>query len=243
MKKLNRIVARGIITVLICMPVLSEQDDDACCDGELVDIPIQESNSTLKYVKEALPDLHLMVTSADWESKDGLVQLQTIIKPTMNAWGMTAEKIDKLMARIERYESNIPFDSKSNVKMVFGLVGDSLLMNFSAIERQKEGFDVFYDAYSLIYSDTYPDALEEYKKCLEQSVQRVITKSKLVFRDWVDTLEEGSSDSDFFMTNVSAHQKIAIELVELDMDYPEGLNVCHAHHLEHAQDLMFGDQR
>lgn len=77
---------------------------------------------------------------------------------------------------------------------------------------------------------------------LEQSVQRVITKTKLVFRDWVDTLEEGSSDSDIFMKNVSAHQKIAIELVDLDMDFPEGSKVYHAQHLEHAQDLIFGDE-
>lgn len=58
----------------------------------------------------------------------------------------------------------------------------------------------------------------------------------------MDTLEEGSSDSDIFMTNVSAHQKIVIELVDLDMDFPEVSKVCHAQYLEHAQDLMFGDE-
>lgn len=249
MKKLNSIVASSTITALLSIPVLSEQDvvseqdDDACCDGELVDIPIQGSNRHLQLVKEALPDLHLTVTSADWESKDGLVQLQTIVKPTMNALGMKTEKIDKLMARIKRYESTVPLDSKRNIQLIFGSVADSLFNNFSYIEREKKAVDIFYNAYSLIYSDTYPDAVEKYKECLEQSVQMKTTRTKVVFKDWVDSIEEESSNPDIFMALVETHQEILKELIGIHGQVPTDERVCHADHLEPAQDLMFGDER
>lgn len=231
MKKLFSLVAVVICTILLCIPTLTEEND-----GEVIEEAffIGASGVHLDNLKSVLPDLHLTVTSPGWESRDGLEQLRTIAKPTLSALGTKHEDIEEFLARIDEYESNVPFDSKKDVSMFFGIVGKSLLMNFTHTEMMRRGGDILYDAYSLIYSESHPESLSGYRDCLDKSIQRLGTKTRLAFDDWVNSIEKGTEDSDILTVNLEAQVKFSKELVDNFADVPSDQKVCYAEHLESA---------
>ncbi len=217
--------------MLLCIPTSSDQGEEALVDES----PNQWRNEVyLAYVEKALPDLHLIVTSAGWDSMDGLDKLRTVAQPTLSALGMETEEYDKLIDRIEEYESNVSPESQATVRMIFGLVGTALIDHFVGLEQTKKWHDIFFDAYSLVWSDTHPEELAAYGECLDRSDQRAVARFKLIFRDWVDkidNIEKDSSDSEVTRANARAHLYIATKLLDTYGNAPSDAQVCHAEHL------------
>lgn len=232
MKNLSCLVAGAICTILLCIPTSAEQNDFECCDGEEIEGSFF-NRINLDNLKSALPDLHLTITSPGWENTDGLEQLRTIAKPTLSALGTKSDDIEEFLVRIDAHESKVPFESKTGVKMIFSQVAKSLLIHFNHVEMMREGADVLYDAYSLLYSDSHPDAMSGYRDCLDRSIKRMGTKTRLAFDDWVKLIEKGTEeDSDLLIWNVDAHVDIALELVDIHTNAPSDRRVCYAEHLE-----------
>ncbi|MCY3626126.1 MAG: hypothetical protein OXG88_00585 [Gammaproteobacteria bacterium] len=235
MKNLFSLVAGAICTILLCIPTLTEQNDVECCDGEVIEGSslIGINSVHLDNLKSALPDLHLTVTSPGWENTDGLEQLRTIAKPTLSALGTKPEDIEEFFVRIDAYESKVPFESKTDVKMIFSQVGKSLLIHFTHVEMMRKGADILYDAYSLLYSESHPDAMSGYRECLDKSIERMGTKTRLVFDDWVKLIEKRTEDSDLLTLHVEAHVDIATKLSDFVLgNAPSDSRVCYAEHLE-----------
>ena len=198
MKNLSCLVAGAICTILMCIPTSTEPNNVECCDGEAIEGSFfsRIGSAHLDNLKSALPDLHLTITSPGWENTDGLEQLRTIAKPTLGALGTKPDDIEEFLVRIDGYESKVPFESKTGVRMTFGQVAKSLLIHFTHVEMMRNGADVLYDAYSLLYSESHPDAMSGYRDCLDKSIKRMGTKTRLAFDDWVKLIEKGTEDSD-----------------------------------------------
>ncbi|MXX95377.1 MAG: hypothetical protein F4039_05610 [Gammaproteobacteria bacterium] len=248
MKESFSFITGAFCTILLCIPTLTEQNDVECCDGEVIEgsVLIGMSSGHLDNLKSALPDLHLTVTSPGWETTDGLEQLRTIAKPTLGALGTKLDDIEEFLVRIDAYESNVPFESKTDVRMTFGRVGKSLLIHFTQVEMMREVADTLYDAYSLLYSESHPDALSSYRDCLDKSIERIGTKTRLVFGDWVNLIEKkgvnliekkGVKDSDILSWNIEAQVDISTNLVNIVHGIvPSDRRVCYAEHLERTNE-------
>lgn len=234
MRNPNYLTASAVCAVLLCMPSLSETNDDTCCEGEGIDSSSWEilPDRLLELLKNALPDLHLAVTSPGWETTDGLEQLRTVVKPTLGAFGMKIEEVDNYLTRIDLYAEKVPFESQEDMKMAFGLVGDAMLTNFTAVEVMRDGADAFFEAYSILHSESHPEAVAGYKECLDTSISKMHTKTRLVFGDWMDQIEKEPRDSDIFKTNVMAHNEIAQKFIGIAHGKPSHERVCYAEHLE-----------
>ena len=240
MKSIN-LVAGAVCVVLLCSPASAEEEEeDECCEGEAFSLPSRGilPDGLLGLLKNALPDLHLTVTSPGWETADGLEQLRTVVKPTLVALDMKGKDVDDYLTRIDSYMAKVPFESKEDVKMAFGLVGKAMLNHFTAVEMMRDGTDTFFDAYSLIYSDSHPDAMAGYKECLDTSIANMETKTRIVFGNWLDQIEQASKHSDTLTINVRAHGDIAKALVGIvhGNHSPSDERVCYAEHLESLDD-------
>lgn len=239
MRKLFSLVTNAVCVVLLSTPAFAEENDDTCCDGEGILLSGKGilSDKLLELLKNALPDLHLAVTSPGWETTDGVEQLRTVVKPTLGALGMKVEDIDGYLIRIDQYGLNVPNGSESmeDVNMAFGLVGDAMLTHFAALEVMRDGADAFFEAYSILH-ESHPEALAGYRECLDTSIAKMHTKTRLVFRDWMDQIEKEPPDSDILTTNVMAHNEIAQKLIVIAFGNkgPSDESVCYADHLEIA---------
>lgn len=232
MKNLFSLVAGAICTILLCIPTSTEQNNVEWGDGEVIEGNFF-NRINLDNLKSALPDLHLTITSPGWENTDGLEQLRAIAKPILSALGTKTEDIEEFFVRIDAYESTVPFESKTDVKMIFGLVGQSLVIHFDHVEMMRQGADILYDAYSLLYSESHPDAMSGYRDCLDKSIERMGTKTRLVFDDWVKLIEKRPEDSDLLTWNVKAHVDISTTLSGFVFgNDPSDSQVCYAEHLE-----------
>jgi len=232
MKNLFSLVAGAICTILLCIPTSTEQNNVEWGDGEVVEEAFFNSIN-LDNLKSALPDLHLTITSPGWENTDGLEQLRTIAKPILSALGTKPDDIEEFFVRIDAYESKMLIESKSDVRMIFGLVGQSLVLHFTNVERMRKVGDALYDAYSLLYSESHPDAMSGYRECLDKSIERMGTKTRLVFDDWVKLIEKRTEDSDLLTLHVEAHVDIATKLSDFVLgNSPSDSRVCYAEHLE-----------
>jgi len=239
MRKSFSLVAGAVCTILLCIPTLTEQNDVECCDGEVIEGSFYNRiNSVhLDNLKSALPDLHLTITSPGWENTDGLEQLRTIAKPTLSALGTKPDYIEEFLVRIDAYESKVPIESKTDVRVTFGQVAKSLLIHFTQVEMMRKGADIRYDAYSLLYSESHPDALSGYRDCLDKSIERMGTKTRLVFDDWVKLIEKGAEDSNILIWNGGAHVDISTKLVNIvHGNVPSDSRVCYAEHLERTNE-------
>ncbi len=241
MMKSISMVANAVCVVLLCIPALAEKNDDTCCEGEAIDLSTRGilPDGLLELLKNALPDLHLTVTSAGWETTDGVEQLRTVVKPTLGAVGMKVEDVNDHLIRIDQYVSNVPIGSESmdDLNMTFGLVADAMLLHFANLEVMRDGADAFFEAYSIIH-ESHPEALAGYRECLDTSIAKMYTKTRLVFGEWMDQIEQEPKDSDILTTNVMAHNEIAQKLIAIAFGdkAPSDQSVCYAEHLEGANE-------
>ena len=183
------------------------------------------------------PNLHLTITSPGWENTDGLEQLRTIAKPILSALGTKPDDIEEFFVRLDAYEAKVPIESKTDVRMIFGLVGQSLVLHFTNVERMRKLGDTLYDAYSLLYSESHPDAVSGYRDCLDKSIERMGTKTRLVFDDRVKLIEERTEDSDLLTWHVEAHVDISTKLSGFVLgNVPSDSQVCYAERLERTKE-------
>ncbi|MDE0644706.1 MAG: hypothetical protein OXH84_00500 [Gammaproteobacteria bacterium] len=232
MKNLFSLVAGAICTILLCISTSTEQNNVEWGDGEVIEETFFNSIN-LDNLKSALPDLHLTITSSGWENTDGLEQLRTIAKPILSALGTKPDDIEEFFVRLDAYEEKVPIESKTDVKMIFSQVGKSLVIHFGHVEMMRKGADILYDAYSLLYSESHPDAMSGYRECLDKSIERMGTKTRLVFDDWVKLIEKRTEDSNILTWNVEAHVDISTKLSDFVLgNVPSDSQVCYAEHLE-----------
>ena len=62
-------------------------------------------------------------------------------------------------------------------------VGTELGFHFTNVERMRKLVDTLYDAYSLLYSESHPDTMSGCRDCLDKSIERMGTKTRLVVDD------------------------------------------------------------
>lgn len=238
MRKSISLVANVVCVVLLCIgiPALAEKNDDLCCEEEGIDSSSWEllPAGLMRLLKNSLPDLHLTVTSPGWETTDGLEQLRTVVKPTLGALGMKVKDIEDLLTRIDLYAASVPLEAKDGVNMAFRLVGSSLLTHFTAVEVMRDGADTMFEAYSLLHSESYPGALASYRECLDSSIEKMGTKTRLAIGDWIDRIEKESKEFDISTKNLLAHSDIAQKFIGIVHGDPtlSPQRVCYAEHLQ-----------
>ncbi|MCY3540407.1 MAG: hypothetical protein OXH31_00650 [Gammaproteobacteria bacterium] len=115
-------------------------------------------------------------------------------------------------------------------------VGAELGLHFTNVERMRKLGDTLYDAYSLLYSESHPDTMSGYRDCLDKSIERMGTKTRLVFDDWVKLIEKTTEDSDLLARHVDAHVDISTKLSGFVLgNVPSDSQVCYAEHLERTK--------
>lgn len=197
MKKYLSLVATSVYLLYMAGAVANENDDVECCDFEDDEVNAFMEGLTmgpftktqLDDLEKASPDLHTMVISPDWRSRDGLDKLRTVSKTALKAWGTKDESIDEYMARIETYDSNLPDDARADVRVIFGMMGDALVNQIALIQREKLNGEVAVDTLSP-FEESDPEQMREFKECLDESINRIRTKSMLIFGDWIGIFEK-----------------------------------------------------
>lgn len=97
--------------------------------------------------------------------------------------------------------------------------------------------DTLYDAYSLLYSESHPQTMSGCRDCLDKSIERMGTKTRLVFDDWVKLIEKRTEDSDLLTWPVEAHVDISTKLSGFVLgNVPSDSQVCYAEHLERTKE-------
>ena len=181
----------------------------------------------LIYLKRELPDLHAEVTSPDWMEMGGSDKLRLVVNSMTNVWGATDEDIDDYLSRIDQYESNVPVGKKGDVELIFGLLGEHLLIQFFLIEKHKETIQPLVDVYSILWEDDEPSKLTDYERCLDQTIVAMGANTKKTFAGWLDDIEEISASADMFDPLAKLHSKTASELVSwVTTEYSETQDKC-----------------
>ncbi len=174
----------------------NENDDVECCDFDVEEVdsfveglPIGPLTKTrLDDLEKAAPDLHSIVTSPAWRTRDGLDKLRTASKTALKAWGMKDEEIDEHVARIDSYDSKLSDATRADSRVIFGMMGDALVFQIALIQREKGNGEVAVDTLSP-FEESHPEEMEEFKECLDKSIERIGTKSRLIFGDWIELIE------------------------------------------------------
>ena len=196
MKKYLNQVAVSISLLYMVGAIANENDNVECCDfsdeemnASTEGLPIGPIGPTqLDDLEKASPDLHSIVTSPAWKTMDGLEKLRTASKTALQAWGMKDEDIDEHMARIDSYDSNLSDTTREGARVIFGMMGDALVNQIAFIQREKQHGEVAVDTLSP-FKESHPEQMEEFKECLDKSIERIGTKSRLIFGDWIDIIE------------------------------------------------------
>ena len=207
--------------LLICSGiVLAAQDESSDGTPEASrEIPyeaqiLKYGLENLNYLKNAVPDLHLKVTSPNWMELGGSEKLRIVVKSMSSTWGVDNEAIDDYVSRIDQYWSEVPDGEKSDVEMIFGLIGEHLLRQVFFVEQGKTSVQPLVDVYSIIWEAEDPEKLVKFEQCLNQSMAEMGTNTKLTFVDWLESIEKISDSTDLLTPHVSLHQSIATELVD-----------------------------
>lgn len=172
---------------------------------------LQYGLKNLNLLKQAQPDLHSAVMSADWESINGLEQLRVVASHTFDGLGMKPDYVDDYLSRIENYESNVPQPQKSQLDGVYAKVAETLLREIMFIEQDKEGVSIFVDVYSIILEDSPPERLESFKECLNKTHDDLISNLYPIVDKWVDSMEEIPINEDILVPHVKLRADLILE--------------------------------
>ena len=181
---------------------------------------------SLNTLKRVLPDLYAEVISPDWMEMEGSEKLQLVVRSVPSTWGANDEDVDDYLSRIDQYESKVPVGVRGDVELIFGLIGEHLLIQYFLIEKLKETTQPLVDVYSILWEDE-PSKLMDYERCLDKTIVTVGANTKRTFAGWLDEVEEISASTDMFDPLARLHSKTASELVNwVTTEYSEAQNKC-----------------
>ncbi len=233
--KLDPLLVGFFCVAVLCGTWSWAQEDEEQVNSEL-DAAIEKykdshlSNWTideLARLKKTLPEVYPYVISEGWDTMDGFERFRVVAKPTLTFFGMEVKEIDDYMGKVDEFESKVLPESKSDVSLIFGLVGKSLLSQVGLVELSVEVQNSTFDAMSLAFSESHSDEMAKYRECLDRSVEALNDKIKLSFGDWMAFIENDTTKSTTFIEYAREQSKFAIDIAGTLIDASTDDRVCH----------------
>ncbi len=173
------------------------------------------SSESLEVLKSNLPDLHVQVSSSEWDGLSGLEKQRTAAQAVLPALGSKSKDVNDLLQRLETFDLDVPPRRRNTVDMAMGRVSESLIDSFIHIQKEKEWVALLNEALSR-GKDLYPDEVAEATSCLNSAVSRKGKQFILFFEDWIKSLEnltDKPEDESFDVSVIKYSSNFATDLV------------------------------
>ena len=235
----------ALFALVVCR-IASGQQDIECCDMEIDTsienvIEFDESHwkaERLEILRTHLPDLHLQLTSPEWETTDGMQQQRISALATLKALGAESDEIDVLQEKINAYDQEVPDHARQTVRAALSSVGEALVDNFISIHMDRSQIvQPIIDAFEY-YEESHPKKLSRLNECLDVAIKKRGKVTMVHFENWVFSLESENPnkvgiDFDPALLSIQSSNTLKIRLLDNVIESNRDYLLC-------VRDLDFG---